>query len=121
MAGRDMVFNQSCYGLQSRSLNAPNFVYFATVRAVEQLQSIAHGSVFSTITRKTFESLDAVDPILPVLAAFEKETGRYLERAFQLGQESRTLAALRDTLLPKLMSGGVSKSCWREGLKRAGA
>lgn len=105
LAPSDMVFNQSCYGLHAKGKAAPSFVYFATVRAVEQLQSMAHGSVFSTITRKTFEGLELVSAPKAINSAFEVETGRFLERVLQLGRENQTLSILRDTLLPRLMSG----------------
>ena len=44
-------------------------------------------------------------PTPAVLAAFSALVGPMLEKALVIGRENRTLAALRDTLLPKLMSG----------------
>jgi type I restriction enzyme S subunit len=38
-------------------------------------------------------------------ATFERVAGSFLERALACRRESGTLAALRDTLLPKLISG----------------
>jgi type I restriction enzyme S subunit len=81
------------------------FVYFSAVRAVNILQSMSHGSVFSTITRKTFDGLDIVYPPDNVLEEFARQSGLMLERTLEAQRESRTLAALRDSLLPRLMSG----------------
>jgi type I restriction enzyme S subunit len=105
MTSRQMTFNQSCYGLRSRRNRGDAFCYFATERAVGDLQSRSHGSVFSTITRQTFESVDVVDCSSAVLEAFADRVDGYLARICTLVEENRTLSALRDTLLPKLMSG----------------
>lgn len=105
MTSRQMTFNQSCYGLRSRRNRGDAFCYFATERAVGDLQSRSHGSVFSTITRQTFESVDVVDCSNAVLEAFAERVDGYLARICALVEQNRTLSALRDSLLPKLMSG----------------
>lgn len=113
MTSRQMTFNQSCYGLRSRRNRGDAFCYFATERAVGDLQSRSHGSVFSTITRQTFESVDVVDCSSGVLEAFADRVDGYLARICTLVEENRTLSAVRDTLLPKLMSGElrVGEAC----------
>ena len=107
MAARPMTFNQSCYALRAVEPLGDIFVYLATERMVERLKAMAHGSVFSTITRATFESLNFAWAGEDVFAAFE----RLIEPMFELikanGQENQTLAATRDLLLPKLMSGEI--------------
>ncbi|AHM05781.1 Type I restriction-modification system, specificity subunit S [Roseibacterium elongatum DSM 19469] len=107
MAAGDMVFNQSCYGLQATRQHTGEFVYFSAVRAVDILQSMSHGSVFSTITRKTFDGLEIVYAPDPVIKAFAGQASVMLERILGAQRESQTLAALRDTLLPRLMSGDL--------------
>ena len=105
MAAGPMVFNQSCYGLRGSRPGMSEFVYFATLRAVELLQSLSHGSVFSTITRKTFDGLELVQSSEQVMSAFADRAGLYLNKILVAQQENITLAALRNTLLPRLMSG----------------
>jgi type I restriction enzyme S subunit len=46
-------------------------------------------------------------PSLNLLMAFEKQLKPLYTKAYANNTESRTLAALRDTLLPKLLSGEV--------------
>lgn len=114
MAGRDMVFNQSCYGLRHKEMVADAFVYFTALRAVEQLQAMAHGSVFATITKKTFDGIDVVQGSHSVMMAFEAEATRLLSRVHQLTEENQTLATLRDTLMPRLMSGELRVGAAKE-------
>ena len=50
-------------------------------------------------------NLTVVVPPSSLVAAFERSAAGLLERTFECRRDSRTLAALRDTLLPKLISG----------------
>jgi len=105
IAGRDMTFNQSCYGLRGTKGVGDYFVYLTAQKMVDQLKSMAHGSVFSTITRQTFEAIRRPVPPPAVLEAFERLVTKWFETILSSVEESRTLAQLRDTLLPKLISG----------------
>lgn len=53
---KPMAFNQSCYGIRGKQgIADTNFVYYALQHAVSQMQQVAHGGVFNTITRDTFK------------------------------------------------------------------
>ena len=107
IAGREMTFNQSCYGLRGTGSAGDYFVYLTAQQMVDQLKSMVHGSVFSTITRQTFEAIQRPVPPSGVLAAFEGLVTGWFDAVLSNVEESRTLAQLRDTLLPKLISGGL--------------
>lgn len=105
IAGCDMTFNQSCYGLRGTGNAGDYFVYLTAQQMVDQLKSMAHGSVFSTITRQTFEAIQRPVPPPGVLTAFEELVSGWFDSILSSVEESRSLAQLRDTLLPKLISG----------------
>jgi type I restriction enzyme S subunit len=68
--GRDMAFNQSCYGLNAKSEICTNdFLYYLMKCKISELKRNAHGAVFDTITRKTFETVSASIPALPTQTA----------------------------------------------------
>lgn len=52
-----MAFNQSCYGLRANNKINPIFGYYALKNSVRLLLSRAYGSVFSTITIRTFNEV----------------------------------------------------------------
>jgi len=61
-----MAFNQSCYGLKSiKDVSDPDFLYYLTKDSINSFQQIAHGGVFDTITRDTFNAIDILLPPLP--------------------------------------------------------
>jgi type I restriction enzyme S subunit len=52
-------------------------------------------------------NIAVVVPPLPIVAAFDRSADSLLARTHECRREARTLASLRDTLLPKLVSGQV--------------
>ena len=59
-----MCCNQSCFGLRGNSIVDKNFLYYLTRTKVDELKKSAHGSVFDTITRETFNNLQCLVPPL---------------------------------------------------------
>ena len=60
-----MAFNQSCYGLKAKEgIVTPAFLYYLVKHNIEGLRKNTHGSVFDTITRDTFDSIDVEVPSL---------------------------------------------------------
>jgi type I restriction enzyme S subunit len=99
--------NQSCYGLRGKVGTNGSFTYFATRELVTTLQQRAHGSVFDTITRDTLAGVLVATPSAALVDAFERMVRAALGRIRAAVLESCTLAALRDALLPKLISGEI--------------
>jgi type I restriction enzyme S subunit len=105
LVGVPMAMNQSCYALRGKTRAQWPFTYFATRELVARLQQHAHGSVFDTITRDTLGSVSVALPPAALIEGFEASVGPILKRIRAALLASRGLAALRDTLLPKLISG----------------
>ena len=104
LTGRSMTMNQSCYGLRGRAGDS-YFTYFSTKRLVDQLKQRAHGSVFDTITQESFAGVLVSFPSESVIAGFEDGVAALMSRIRENLIQAQTLATLRDTLLPRLISG----------------
>ena len=107
MCGRPMAFNQSCYGLRTSSDVGDCFVFLTAHNLVDRLQAMAHGSVFSTITRQTIEAVSVAAAPRAVHLAFEATVRPFFSRIKVNVEEARILSQVRDVLLPKLVSGEV--------------
>ena len=105
--GVPMAMNQTCYGIRG-ARGYPNFfTYWNVRRTVDELQSRTHGTIFDTITRQTFKLVETALPPAELAEAFELTVTPVMGRILCNLLESRTLATLRDALLPKLVSGEV--------------
>ena len=107
LLGREMAMNQTNYGLKAKPGVGDFFVFFSLVNLVTLLQQQAYGTIFDTVTTKTFQSAAVVHPNHSLLLHFEQQVTPLMDRIWLNLKQSRTLAALRDTLLPKLLSGEV--------------
>jgi len=70
----------------------------------------AEGTVFGSISKKDFHAIPCAAPPLAVVVAFERLLSPLDSRIEAAARESRLLAALRDALLPKLISGELRVS-----------
>lgn len=68
---------------------------------------MVHGSIFSTITRATFEAVSFSRSDGQIFSEFDRIASPLFEKIKANVFENRTLAATRDLLLPKLMSGEI--------------
>jgi type I restriction enzyme S subunit len=110
LVGTPMAMNQSCYGVRGAKGYAEYFTFYALHQATADLQQRTHGTVFDTITRQTFETLDCIFPHPSLTQAFDLTVAPLLLQIRSNLKQSRTLATLRDTLLPKLLSGEIRVS-----------
>jgi type I restriction enzyme S subunit len=60
--GKDMAFNQSCYGLNAKNTTINEFLYYLLKNNTLQIKGKTHGAVFDTITRETFDHIDIYLP-----------------------------------------------------------
>lgn len=107
LLARDMAFSQSNYGIVSKIGSYPFFIYLLVGFIVDDLLTAAYGSVFDTITTRTFESVNLKFPSLNSIEKFNEEISPIFSKKETNTQQIKTLENLRDTLLPKLMSGEV--------------
>lgn len=109
MSGVPMAMNQSCYALVGNDTHQL-LVYFYTLKAVDRLKHKASGAVFDAITTRDFDS----ECIMKLSAGDEKAFLDVAEPIYQAllsnSIENMRLAVLRDSLLPKLMSGEIDVS-----------
>ena len=84
------------------------FLYSALTRREigEELGRLADGGAYPAIRSEAIGGLKVVVPNrADILSSFQKFAAPLLERTHQNRMAAKTLAALRDTLLPKLISG----------------
>jgi type I restriction enzyme S subunit len=67
--------------------------------------SHANGSTFLEISKSSFRPIRTIAPAAPIMQAFDRMSRPMYLKVVEHEREARTLAALRDTLLPKLISG----------------
>jgi type I restriction enzyme S subunit len=66
MLGKEMTFNQSCYGVRGKEKYLDqDYLYYLLKDSVNNLLQISHGGVFDTITKETFNNIKILLPLIP--------------------------------------------------------
>ena len=105
--GVPMAMNQTCYGLRGDYGYPDYFTYWNVRNTVADLQARTHGTIFDTITRDTFKIAESVIAPTEIAKAFEVTVRPVMGRILENLNEASGLAAQRDALLPKLVSGAL--------------
>ena len=109
MSGVPMAMNQSCYALVGKETHQL-LVYFYTLKAVDRLKHKASGAVFDAITTRDFESEQIMKLSDDDATAFLRVAEPMFQEVLNNNMENLRLSTLRDSLLPKLMSGEIDVS-----------
>lgn len=87
----------------------PNHYVLHWLRAsLQTIVAHAGGTTFAEISKKSFRPLEIPIPPPEILRQFEAVAGPFHDRIAAAVRESRDLAALRDLLIPQLISGQIS-------------
>ena len=103
--------NEICTNQGFKSL-VPNgagtgFIYYTLRHLTPQIEKRATGSTFKEASATLMRSVETIVPPTSILNKFEELLRPILQFQEKKEEENQRLAALRDTLLPKLMSGEI--------------
>ena len=106
----NMALEKCCVGRGVAAVRHPNgcrsFVFYATRGLRSRFDLFdSEGTVFGSINKKDFQALPVIEPSGDVLVAFDEIAAPIDRRIVGNEEQIRTLATLRDTLLPRLISG----------------
>jgi type I restriction enzyme S subunit len=99
------TFNQACTGMVAKGEVGTWFLYWTLYSARDWFNNRANGAAQQNISKAIVASCKVIIPAGNVLMAFNQVAGALHNRIRANSQQAETLATLRDTLLPRLISG----------------
>ncbi len=99
------TFNQACTGMVAKQSVGPWFLLLTLFFGRVWFNSRANGAAQQNISKAIVSAYKIVMPSSEVLAAFHNISDHLYRRIRACSQQAQTLATLRDTLLPRLISG----------------
>jgi type I restriction enzyme S subunit len=100
-----VAINQGYIAIPPGGLLPPLFMLFWCRHNMDNIKGRANGSTFMEISKKAFRPIPAVEPHSTVVQAFVDVADALFLRLVENEKQAQTLATLRDTLLPRLISG----------------
>ncbi|WP_282779543.1 restriction endonuclease subunit S [Phaeodactylibacter xiamenensis] len=102
-----IAINQGYIAILDEKGFSKEFLFLWLKTNMGYVQSYANGSTFLEISKSAFKSLEIQIPPEELRKEFQEWVIPYFKKIKSNQTQIRTLTALRDTLLPKLMSGEV--------------
>jgi type I restriction enzyme S subunit len=99
------AINQGFIALRCTRRFSSVFAWLWCIENMDAILANANGSTFQEISKRNFRPLPVAVPAEAVFRAFDQQVRPLYERIVSNERETSTLAALRDALLPKLLSG----------------
>ena len=100
-----LAINQGYIAMLPGGLLPPLYMLFWCRQNMENIKGRANGSTFMEISKKAFRPILALVPPAELVRAFVDVAGGLFDRLIENEKQAQNLATLRDTLLPRLISG----------------
>ncbi|MBK8291017.1 MAG: restriction endonuclease subunit S [Flammeovirgaceae bacterium] len=100
-----VAINQGYIAIVCDKLVSNYFIFLWCRANMDTIENAGNGSVFQEISKASFKNLELVIPPNDKLKLFNKEIEPLFQKLKYNTIQIHTLTQLRDTLLPKLMSG----------------
>lgn len=100
-----IAVNQGYIAIPPNGKLSPLFMLFWCKANMETIEGRANGSTFMEISKKAFKPILTSIPSSEVLALFETIAESLFSKIVENEKQIQTLTTLRDTLLPRLISG----------------
>jgi type I restriction enzyme S subunit len=108
----ECCINEHVYRLRANQSLSQEYLYFwmTSEFAFAEMRIKGTGVAIPGLNSTAVRSLAVLVPPPPIVEAFTKQAAPLVTRILANAKQSRTLATLRDTMLPKLLSGEISTS-----------
>ncbi len=108
----NMAIENCCIGRRLSSVRHKSGAYSFTYYSMKYLENVfrnfeSEGTVFGSINKANFENIDVVVPVSECIQEFEQVVNSIDDKILNNTIEIQTLSAIRDTLLPKLITGKI--------------
>ncbi|MCE2721336.1 MAG: restriction endonuclease subunit S [Anabaena sp. 49628_E55] len=104
---QDSVTNQQINSIIANDYSR-EYIYYNLSQRKEELQNLAGGgSAVPILNKGHFSNIEILIPDIYLLKQFDNFSNTFTKKIYENDEESHILATLRDTLLPKLMSGEI--------------
>jgi type I restriction enzyme S subunit len=100
-----LAINQGYIAMPPGGLLPPLYMLFWCIQNMENIKGRANGSTFMEISKKAFRPIPALVPSPEIVEEFSAVAGTLFDRLIENERQAQNLATLRDTLLPRLISG----------------
>lgn len=108
LAKTPMAINQGYIAIPSSKNLSPEYIIYWLENIMDDIKAIAGGTTFAEISKGAFKTISLVIPSKNIVGEFTRLAHQHFEKVVSNTEQITALTNLRDTLLPKLISGELS-------------
>jgi type I restriction enzyme S subunit len=102
-----VAINQGYIAMKCEGMLTPEYVIQWAESVMDEIQQRASGTTFAEISKKNFKMIPVVIPSDVVVKEFSTIVSGLYEKITEALRETKSLTEIRDSLLPKLLSGEI--------------
>ncbi len=102
-----VAINQGYIAMKCNKRLPPEYILLWADSVMDEIKQRASGSTFAEISKKNFKPISVIVPDEEMLSEFIKQAKNIYDKITTFVFESETLSEIRDSLLPKLLSGEI--------------
>jgi type I restriction enzyme S subunit len=108
IASGEVCTNQGFKSVIPKANVGTAFIYYFLIENLQAIEGMASGSTFKEVSGRTIKAIPAIIPDDDTLRRFQEECTSIFMKQELLEAESVHLAVIRDSLIPRLISGELS-------------
>ena len=120
ISGINCALGTGIFAIPPKNIMSYGLTYFFVGNQIRKLKQLSIGSTFEEVSLKIFNNLMIVFPNDEILTATKNIFDDFFKKIKTNTLEIKTLTNIRDTLLPKLISGGLKISDAENLVEKAG-
>lgn len=83
------------------------YIFYCVRNSIRKLENSSNGTIFKNLNQQLLGGLDIIEPPIEILDSYNKLIKSLIDKIYFTKQEVNKLIQVRDTLVPKLMSGEI--------------
>ncbi|MGK7486356.1 restriction endonuclease subunit S [Salmonella enterica] len=108
LAKMPMAINQGYIAIPSSKNLSSEYIIYWLGNIMDDIKGMAGGTTFAEISKSAFKTINLVIPSKNIVDEFTRLAHQHFEKVVSNTRQITALTTLRDTLLPKLISGELS-------------
>lgn len=101
------VYSGFTIRIRPKDYNIKLYVFYCIRNSIRQLENSSNGTIFKNLNQQLLGKVSVIEPKIEVINKYNDFIKTIIDKIYIVNEEINRLTDLRDTLLPKLMSGEI--------------
>lgn len=101
------VYSGFTIRIRPKDYNIKLYVFYCIRNSIRQLENSSNGTIFKNLNQQLLGKVNVIEPTIEIINKYNDFIKTIIDKIYIVNEEINRLTDLRNTLLPKLMSGEI--------------